>query len=288
MSRAVTTERFVAGARIGDYVVEREVAIEPGAVVYAATHLVLPRRALVHVTAGAREASVQLLREACILEALSHPGIPRLYECGVLADRRAWSAVERIDGAPLEDALGAGPLAVADVVVALREVADILRHAHDRGVVHRRLAASAIVRTPQRRAPYTVCGWDDARALDAACEVAVDPRADIHALGRVAFRALTGKLPEAVAGGPARAATGAITGRARTEPFIAVRSAALAAPAAPSELVALIDHMLAEPAGRPDGHEVHERAVWLCDTLELVSERVGPADSAGFSIRITR
>ena len=55
-------------------------------VVYEARHLVLPRRAILKVMQrGARIAAVQLLREACILEALEHPGIVRVYESGLLA-----------------------------------------------------------------------------------------------------------------------------------------------------------------------------------------------------------
>jgi len=44
-ARAVTSHRFAAGARIGDYLVDDELAIEATAVVYLATHVVLPRKA---------------------------------------------------------------------------------------------------------------------------------------------------------------------------------------------------------------------------------------------------
>ena len=152
MTRAVTTDRFTPGARIGDYVVDREVAYESAAIVYFATHVVLPRQAHLKVShPGSRPAAVQLLREACILEALSHPGAPRVYECGVLADRRPWSSIERLPGIALDRFVGDHPAALSDVVVALRDVADVLRHAHERGIVHRRLTASAIVRTQRRR-----------------------------------------------------------------------------------------------------------------------------------------
>src|SRR4051812_46264386 len=108
-----TSVRFVAGARIGDYRVAREAAIEETSVVYLATHVVLPRQAELKVThPGSRTAAIQLLREACILEALSHAGIPRVHECGVLSDRRPWSAIERMSGATLKQLAGDGPLAL--------------------------------------------------------------------------------------------------------------------------------------------------------------------------------
>jgi serine/threonine protein kinase len=238
---------------------------------------VLPRQAHVKVTrAGSRTAAVQLLREACILEALSHAGIPRVHECGVLADRRPWAAIELMPGVSLERFAGAAPVALADLVVVLRDVADILRHAHDRGVVHRGLDAAAIVRTLRRPNSYAITGWGDACTLDTAGGVTVDPRDDVGALGAIAFRALTGAPAD---GG----------------------SAAAHCPSAPPELIALIDQMQAEPVARPVAGEVYDRALWLCDTLEAPLRerprwtppqgftREGPAaDDRGFTIRIAR
>jgi len=301
MTRAATSDRFATGARIGDYQVDREVAVEATSVVYAATHVVLPRQAQLKVThPGSRDAAVQLLREACILEALSHSGIPRVYECGVLSDRRPWSAIELVTGVGFDRFVGDGPLAVSDLVVALRDVADILRHAHERGVVHRRLAAGSIIRTPRRRGGYAICDWDDARTLDAESDVAVDPRDDVHALGLLAFHALTGARPEPLAAPATRQSTA--SGRF-AEGFTPVQSAAVYCPAAPGELVSLVDQLLAEPVLRPTSHEVYDRALWLCDTLDLVplldrprwtppqgfvKEGAPPDDSGGFAIRISR
>lgn len=279
MTREGTSDRFAPGARIGDYVVEREIAYEASAIVYFATHVVLPRQTRLKVThPGSRPASVQLLREACILEALSHPGVPRVHECGVLPDRRPWSSIEMMPGTSFERFVGDGPLALSDLVVALREVADILRHAHERGIVHRRLTASAIIRTQRRRSIYAIEDWGDARALDAEADDTIDPRDDVHALGAIAFCALTGRAPQP--GG----------------------SAATHCSAAPPELIAVIDQMLAEPVARPSAGEVYDRALWLCETLEaprferprwtppqdFVKERVSENDSGGFAVRISR
>src|ERR1041384_4904778 len=99
MTRGPTSDRFAPGERVGDYVVEGEASYEASAIVYCATHVVLPRQAHLKIThPGSRPAAVQLMREACILEALSHPGVPRVHECGVLADRRPWCAIEMVAG----------------------------------------------------------------------------------------------------------------------------------------------------------------------------------------------
>lgn len=280
MTRTTTSDRLVPGARIGDYVVEREVAYEASAIVYFATHVVLPRQAHVKIThPGSRAAALQLLREACILEALSHPGVPRVHECGVLADRRPWSSIEVVPGVRFDRFVGDGPIALSDAVVALRDVADILRHAHERGIVHRRLTASAIVRTQRRRSTYAIEDWADARTLDAEADATVDPRDDVRALGAILFRALTGR---------------------DSEPGV---SAATHCAAAPAELIAVIDQMLAEPVVRPTAGEIYDRALWLCETLEAsplferprwtppqgyVSEGISAQDSGGFAVRISR
>ena len=169
---------------------------------------------------------------------------------------------------------------LSDLVIMVRDIADILHHAHERGVVHGRLTAGAVVRTQRRRCGHAICDWGDSHTLDTEADVVVDPRDDIRALGAIAFRALTGTAPQ---------------------PSV---SAAVYSPAAPAELIALIDQMLAEPVARPSANGVFERAVWLCNTLEIaplierprwtppqgfVSESVsGNPEEVGFAIRISR
>jgi len=289
MTGAVTSDRLAAGARVGDYRIEREVAEDATGIIYHATHVVLPREAHLKITrvgSGSRAAAIQLLREACLLEALAHPGhpgIPRVHECGVLADRRPWSVIERMPGVAFEQVAGDGPVALHELVVMLRDVADILRHAHERGVVHGALHPRVIIRTQRRRSVYAIGDWANAHTHDTEADVAVDPRTDVYALGAIAFRALTGA-------GPAPGT-----------------SAGTFCPSAPDELIAVIDEMLAEPVARPAASDVFDRAVWLCDTLEVAplferprwtpvqgyeAEQVSPhppeQDLSGFAVRISR
>lgn len=287
VARTVTRDMFAPGSRIGDYKVDRPLASEETGFVYLATHVVLPRQAAIKVmhasNAWLKQIAVQMLREACILEALSHAGIPRVYECGVLSDRRPWTAMEWIDGPTLATTLAAAPLALADLVVMLRDISEVLAHAHERGVVHRRLTADAIIQTPGRRTTVNLRQWGDACTIDTQARVSVDARDDVHALGVVAHRALTGLPPD------------------RTI------STATRSPGAPRELSALIDHMLAtEPVARPTSAEVRDRVGWLVETLQLVPSKPrwtpphgvtaaepapapAPVDDApsGFAIRIS-
>jgi serine/threonine protein kinase len=233
--------------RIGDYRVERELRSDDTGVIYEAVHLVLPRRAAVKL-AHARQSAVQMMREACVLEALAHPGVPRVYECGVLPDKRPWVARELIDGTPVADLVAQSPMPMADVVVMIRSVGEILEHAHARGVVHDRIGETTVIRTPDRPFPYCVRGW--AAVVVHGSEQATEPTNDIHALGVLAYRALTGT--PLTPGSP--------------EAFAQEQ-----APSAPAELTALIDQMLAgDPRWRPNATEIRERAAWLAQTLELV------------------
>ena len=255
--------------RIGDYQVEREIRREDGATTYAAVHLVLPRRAALRVLDGGKKpVALAMLREACILEALHHPGIPRVFECGVLADKRPWVAMELIEGPTFVELCREGPLAIVDLVVALRVVSEVLEHAHGRGVMHQRLGEGVIVRAPGRHTDFTVTGWGGVGTRDG--NASSDPSRDVHALGTLAFRALTGTAHTPNA------------------------SARTGAAAAPLELAELIDDMLA-PGRTPTARDVVERARWLGDTVvprratqEIQTIETESSRQTTFSIRIQR
>lgn len=278
--RASRRDYFSPGDRVGDYTIGEECVDEETSTVYSGTHVLLPRNVLLkvlHAGTAQRELAFQMLRAACLLEALAHPAIPRVYECGVLPDRRPWTAIERIAGTSLATTFSQGPIAIADLVVILRDVADLLSHAHARGVVHRRLDADAVVRTPYRSLSVCVRHWDDALTTDTGATAAIDARDDVHALGVIAFRALTGCWPSPVV------------------------QAVDWCPHAPLELTALIDSMLASnAAARPSSAEVRERAHWLAETVQqltierprwtpphgLAPEKLPNDEDAGFTIRI--
>jgi serine/threonine protein kinase len=207
------------GVRIGDYWIDDELAARDGELVYRATHRVLPRTARVAILRpeliGQRPAEVSLMREACILEAMHHSGVPRVFECGV-AERRPWIATEFIDGITIERAAAERPLAIGEALAVVRDAAAVLAHAHQRGVVHRNLTPSRIVRTPSRGFPVCITEWGGAtihdsgvtrtadpaarfyRAPEVAGERAGDARADVFALGAIMFEAATLVLPEPV------------------------------------------------------------------------------------------
>ena len=289
--------------RIGNYRVEHELGPTGAGVLIQAQHLVLPRRVILKVVHEAFAAMplfvLQILREACILEAIAHPGVPIVYESGLLRDRRPWFAFEVIAGPTLEELLAPGALPIVEVAGLLRDLSDILEHAHRRGVIHRGLRPERVVITSERRYPLCIPDWSEAIAHDAtthlpqassegsshyvAPELAedgevidgrglpaagsaagwrrgtIDDRVDMFALGVIAYRALTGALP--FAAGPAT-------------PYLAAQ---VRRPEAPRELAALIDSLLAfDRFDRPSASEVRTAVDWLFNTLPELQHRAAP------------
>lgn len=237
--------------RIGNYRIDGVRGRDAAGVVYEARHLVLPRRAIIKVREekDVQVAAVQLLREACILEALEHPGIVRVYESGLLTDRRPWFAHERVDGATVADLLKQGVMEPALAAALLRDIAEVLEHAHRRGVIHCGLRPDRIAVTGRTRGfPLCIVEWSEARTHDTtappppltspayaapelvACDL-IDDRVDVFALGVIGYRALTGRLPF---DGVAMSMDGAM--HVPTEVLCAD---------APRELTNLVDQMLA-------------------------------------------
>ena len=224
---------------MGDYSLECALPSRPHELAFRAAHVLLPRRVRIvipHPTYGSRETASHMLREACLVEALRHPGIPRLYECGRLSAGRPWLALELASGPTLGELCADQPLPPLEVLGIIRELAAILAHAHARGVVHGSVVPAAIVRSTEQ---LFLCDWGHSRLAEQ------DPRADIHALGVVAYQALTRTTPR----GPV------------------LRHS----PAVPYEIGSLVDRMLADdPAHRPTAAEVVAEAVRSSEALEAI------------------
>ena len=170
----------MTATRIGDYQLTRSLpATCAGVLEFEGTHILLPRKARVRIACH-DDAAAQLIREACVLESLRDPGVPRIYECG-LREGRPWIASEMLDGPSLAEAIRDRAMSPAELLVVVRDVAEVLHHGHTRGVVHGRLGPASIVR---HAGGLVVDGWGAARP-DA------DPRDDVAALGKLIALALS-------------------------------------------------------------------------------------------------
>jgi len=156
----------------------------------------------------------RMIREAEILGAIHHRGIPRLVETGIF-ECRPWIAMELVEGTPLATRLAHGVMDADEVLELVGAVADVLAAAHALGVTHRDLKPDNIFITPNGDHAVSLIDWGIAHqvsgerytnlneaigtptymAPEQARGAPTDGRADVYGLGVVAFRALTGRAP---------------------------------------------------------------------------------------------
>jgi eukaryotic-like serine/threonine-protein kinase len=290
------SDRLYLGDRIGNYRIELALSDGPIASEYRGIHMVLPRRALIKVMHAATEpnAAVHVLREACMLDALHHPGIVRVYESGI-HERRPWFATELVEGPSIRNLLSPGAIDRVDAIALLRDIAEILEHAFRRGVIHCGLRPERVLMTGRTRGfPLCITDWSDARAHDAklqqfapslaawhytspelACGDPIDDRTDVFALGVIAYQTLTGGMP--FEGGIIATIDDGTTQHVPTE---------IMCPDAPPELCKLVDSMLAyDRWDRPSSAEVFAELSWLADAF---TTPIGTRPPAAGLLRIRR
>lgn len=159
----------------------------------------------------------RFLREAGYGSRVVHPGVVRTYDFGE-ADGLYYLALEWAKGEPLADFLHReGPLAPADAVPLVRQLADALAAAHSAGIIHRDLKPENIMydpdtgtvklldfgiardaeQPPEERLTRTgfFVGTLQYVAPEALSGELVDGRADIYSLAKIAYYMLTGRHP---------------------------------------------------------------------------------------------
>ena len=126
--------------------------------IFSARDLWLSREVALRAMLPASQSSVshvvRFIREAQITSQLQHQGITPLYELSVDDERRLISTTRFVEGETLASALDAirdgdagarERFTLSRLVAVMQRVCDVLRYAHDRGVVHAALRPEAIM-----------------------------------------------------------------------------------------------------------------------------------------------
>jgi TolB-like protein/Flp pilus assembly protein TadD len=246
----VTTQLELLRSALADrYGVERELGRGGMATVYLARDLKHDREVALKVLRPDIAASLgaeRFVREIRVAAHLQHPHILPLYDSGEAAGF-LYYVMPRVKGQSLRERLAAGgELPVPEAMRIVREVADALAYAHREGVVHRDIkpdnvmladrhamvmdfgVAKAVSEATGREGITTVgvaLGTPAYMAPEqATADPLVDHRADIYALGVMAYEMLTGQPPfigstaQALLAAHATQAPGPVTARRATVP----------------------------------------------------------------------
>ncbi len=249
----------------------------------------LPRRAAIKVMhsqlRGESGMDMRMIQEASILDQLCHPGVPRVFECGLLDDGRPWIAMEIIDGESLAAKLERDSrLSATEVCHLISAVADVLATVHPLGIIHRDLKpdnilfADAATGFPLRVIDWGVahlgeakltrdgvtCGTPVYMSPEQAAGRDITPPCDIYSLGVIAYEALMGEAPF-----EARTLAKVVTLQRQGEAAPLANNSA-----APRALCELIHRMIHKTASkRPSAAEVGEAMQQIAiDILEESDE----------------
>jgi serine/threonine-protein kinase len=152
-------------------------------------------------------------REARVIARLEHPNIVPIHGFGIEGGT-PWMAMRLVSGGTLAGLLQGGRLAPAHVLLILQGVAAALEYAHGKGVIHRDVKPQNVLLDEDRRvyladfgiarmvagsgtltATGMITGTPHYMAPEQALGRPVDHRADIYALGIMAYQMLIGQVP---------------------------------------------------------------------------------------------
>jgi eukaryotic-like serine/threonine-protein kinase len=202
------------------YHIEGELGAGGMATVYRAFDLRHSRQVAIKVLRPELAASLgpdRFLREIEIAAKLNHPHVLPLYDSGE-SSGFLYFVMPYVEGESLRERLAReGALTPAEATRILREILDALAHAHDRGIVHRDIKPDNIMLSGRHA---LVADFGIAKAVSqatteatvtqtglvvgtpaymapeqAAGDSQVDHRADIYAVGAVAYELLAGRPP---------------------------------------------------------------------------------------------
>ncbi len=219
---------LVPGTMVGEYRIEQRIGMGGMGMVFAAVHPVIGKRVAIKVLRNEvcrdRVAVERFIDEARIVNQIAHPNIVDIFSFGELPDGRNYFAMEWLRGESLGTRSERELLTINEVCSVLAPLTRALAASHQLGIVHRDLKPDNVflVEVPgeqmhvklldfgvaklgqadQERPAHvghtatgTIVGTPTYLSPEQAKGNEVDYRADIYALGGIAFELLTGRPP---------------------------------------------------------------------------------------------
>ena len=215
----------------GRYFIERVIGEGGMGAVYQAEHTHMHKRLAVKVLhpemSRLPEVVARFEREAMAAAHIEHPNVAAATDFGKLDDGSFFLVLEYVEGKSLREALAGGRMELGRAIHITRQITSALARAHALGIVHRDLKPEnvmlvrreeddsfvkvldfGIAKVPvgslvgEHKVPGQaltqlgmVYGTPEYMAPEQALGQPVDPRADLYAVGAMAFEMITGARP---------------------------------------------------------------------------------------------
>ncbi len=225
--RAASSDEKSDGSRIGNYKLLERLGEGGFGVVYGAEQEKPVRRRvalkIIKLGMDTKQVVARFEAERQALAMMDHPCIARVYDGGVTPTGRPYFVMELVKGLPITRYCDEQNLSVAERLQLVVRVCDALRHAHQKGVIHRDIKpTNVLITTADGKAEPKIIDFGVAKAVSGKLtdrtlytEVRqiigtpeymspeqadptvqdVDTRADVYGVGVLLYELLTGTTP---------------------------------------------------------------------------------------------
>ncbi|MEJ2495136.1 MAG: serine/threonine-protein kinase [Ignavibacteriaceae bacterium] len=161
---------------------------------------------------SSKEEKERFTVEARAAAVLNHPNIATIYAIEQ-ADKQAFIVMEFIDGVELKEKISKGILKTNEALDIIKQVAEGLETAHEKGVIHRDIKSTNIMVTANSRIKIMDFGLAKIKGSDFVTRIGTtmgtvaymspeqaqggssDHRSDLWSMGVILYEMLAGKLP---------------------------------------------------------------------------------------------